>query len=99
MLKERLLALIEAFGDRRVLVVGDIIADEFIYGKISRVSREAPVLILKDDATEMVCKGPDYTVESVPERAVGQSSGGRTVIVGDEKRHSTRDFVARLAGR
>ena len=33
MLKERLLALIEAFGDRRVLVVGDLIADEFIYGE------------------------------------------------------------------
>jgi len=45
------------------------------------------------------CKGPDYTVDSVPERAVVQSYGGRTVIVGGEKRHSTRDFVARLAGR
>ena len=52
--------------------------------------------LLKPDAH---CKGPDYTVESVPERAVVQSYGGRTVIVGDEKRHSTRDFVARLAGR
>ena len=52
--------------------------------------------LLKPDAH---CKGPDYTVESVPEHAVVQSYGGRTVIVGDEKRHSTRDFVARLAGR
>ena len=45
------------------------------------------------------CKGPDYTVDSVPERAVVQSYGGRTVIVGDEKHHSTRDLVARLTGR
>ena len=45
------------------------------------------------------CKGPDYTVDSVPERAAVQSYGGRTVIVGDEKRHSTRDLVARLTGR
>jgi len=52
--------------------------------------------LLKPDAH---CKGPDYTVASVPEHAVVQSYGGRTVIVGDEKRHSTRDFVARLAGR
>ena len=52
--------------------------------------------LLRPDAH---CKGPDYTVESVPERAVVQAYGGRTVIVGDEKRHSTRDLVARLTGR
>ena len=40
-----------------VLVVGDLIADEFIYGEVARVSREAPVLILKYDATEMVAGG------------------------------------------
>ena len=41
-LKERLLALIDGFSNRRVLVVGDLIADEFIYGEVARVSREAP---------------------------------------------------------
>jgi D-glycero-beta-D-manno-heptose 1-phosphate adenylyltransferase len=46
---------------------------------------------------EVHCKGPDYTVESVPERGVVQEYGGRTVIVGDEKQHSTRDLVARLS--
>ena len=40
----RLSAIIDAFSSRRVLVVGDLIADEFIYGEVSRVSREAPVL-------------------------------------------------------
>jgi rfaE bifunctional protein nucleotidyltransferase chain/domain len=45
------------------------------------------------------CKGPDYTIETVPERGVVQSYGGRTVIVGDAKRHSSRDLVARLASR
>lgn len=54
------------------------------------------LLLLQPDAH---CKGPDYTVESVPERVVVQAYGGRTVIVGDEKRHSTSDFVARLSGR
>ena len=49
--KERLLALVDGFSSRRVLVVGDLIADEFIYGEVARVSREAPVLILKYDAT------------------------------------------------
>jgi len=55
--KERLLSLVDGFASRRVLVVGDLIADEFIYGEVSRVSREAPVLILKYDATETVAGG------------------------------------------
>jgi len=45
------------------------------------------------------CKGTDYTVETVPERAIVQAYGGRTAIVGDPKSHSTRDLVARLNGR
>jgi rfaE bifunctional protein nucleotidyltransferase chain/domain len=45
------------------------------------------------------CKGTDYTVDSVPERAVVQSYGGRTAIVGDPKDHSTRDLLARIAER
>ncbi len=43
------------------------------------------------------CKGTDYTVESVPERAVVEAYGGRTAIVGDPKAHSTRDIVAAIA--
>jgi rfaE bifunctional protein kinase chain/domain len=53
----RLRRLIAKFSGTRVVVVGDLIADEFIYGQIERVSREAPVLILKYDATEIVPGG------------------------------------------
>jgi rfaE bifunctional protein nucleotidyltransferase chain/domain len=42
------------------------------------------------------CKGTDYTVDTVPERAIVSAYGGRTAIVGDPKDHSTRDIVARL---
>jgi rfaE bifunctional protein nucleotidyltransferase chain/domain len=42
------------------------------------------------------CKGTDYTVDSVPERAIVQAYGGRTAIVGDPKDHSTRDLLARI---
>src|SRR5256885_748466 len=63
--KARLLALVDAFSSRRVLVVGDLIADEFIYGEVSRVSREAPVLILKYDATEMVAGGAGNAANNV----------------------------------
>jgi len=43
------------------------------------------------------CKGTDYTLDTVPERAVVQAYGGRTAIVGDDKQHSTRDLIARLS--
>jgi rfaE bifunctional protein nucleotidyltransferase chain/domain len=43
------------------------------------------------------CKGTDYTVDTVPERAVVQEYGGRTAIVGDAKNHATRDLLARIA--
>jgi D-glycero-beta-D-manno-heptose 1-phosphate adenylyltransferase len=45
------------------------------------------------------CKGTDYTVDSVPERASVASYGGRTAIVGDPKTHSTRDLLARVSRR
>jgi rfaE bifunctional protein nucleotidyltransferase chain/domain len=43
------------------------------------------------------CKGTDYTIESVPERAVVAGYGGRTAIVGDAKTHATREILARVA--
>jgi len=43
------------------------------------------------------CKGTDYTVDSVPERAVVAGYGGRTAIVGDPKSHATRELLARIA--
>ena len=55
-LESRLLGLIDSFRGRRVAVVGDLIADEFIHGRVARVSREAPVLILDYDQT-VVCPG------------------------------------------
>ena len=48
---------------------------------------------------EAHCKGTDYTVETVPEREVVRAYGGRTVIVGDPKDHSSRDVIARIRDR
>jgi rfaE bifunctional protein kinase chain/domain len=50
-------ALIRRFARVRLAVVGDLVADEFIYGRLDRVSREAPVLILRYDSTEIVPGG------------------------------------------
>jgi len=74
--RDRLLALIDGFSSRRVVVIGDIIADEFIYGEVARVSREAPVLILKYDATEMVAGGAGNAANNVA------ALGGHVALVG-----------------
>lgn len=55
--RESLLTLIARFGRQRVGVLGDLVADEFIHGEISRVSREAPVLILKQREKRIVPGG------------------------------------------
>jgi rfaE bifunctional protein kinase chain/domain len=55
--RERLTHLIDRFTKPRIVVFGDLIADEFVYGRVARVSREAPVLILEYDSTEILPGG------------------------------------------
>lgn len=56
---------------------------------------EELLLALKPDVH---AKGTDYTEDSVPERNVVRSYGGRVAIVGDPKDHSTSAILARLGG-
>jgi rfaE bifunctional protein nucleotidyltransferase chain/domain len=55
---------------------------------------EALLLALKPD---IHAKGTDYTEDTVPEREVVWSYGGRVAIVGDPKDHSTSELIQRLA--
>ncbi len=57
----------------------------------------APVLTALAPAVH--AKGTDYTVDSVPERAVVAAYGGRTVICGDPKDHATTDAIAVILER
>jgi bifunctional ADP-heptose synthase (sugar kinase/adenylyltransferase) len=57
MQQDRLVNIVRRFSERRLLIVGDSIADKFLYGSISRVSREAPVFILRHELTETVPGG------------------------------------------
>lgn len=45
--------LVRAFAGRKVLVVGDLVADHYIYGETDRISREAPVLIVRYESAEV----------------------------------------------
>lgn len=72
---EHLLSLTGALRGREVAVVGDVVADEFVYGRVARVSREAPVLILEYDSTEIVPGGAGNAANNIA------ALGGRATLV------------------
>jgi rfaE bifunctional protein kinase chain/domain len=78
----RLLALVDRIAGRKVVVAGDLLADEFIYGEIARVSREAPVLILNYDSTEVVPGGAGNAAANVA--ALGGTARATGVAGRDE---------------
>lgn len=45
--------LLDGFSGARIAVLGDLVADEFVYGETDRISREAPVLIVRYESAEM----------------------------------------------
>jgi rfaE bifunctional protein kinase chain/domain len=81
----RLLSIVDRFPRVRIAVFGDLIVDEFIYGEIARVSREAPVLILNYDSTELVPGGAGNAASNVA------ALGGRAVAIGMTGRDDTGD--------
>jgi len=84
----RLRKIVEAFPKITVTVLGDLVADEFIFGEISRVSREAPVLILKHRERTVVPGGganaannlADLGVNVLPVGIVGNDEPGRLLL-------------------
>lgn len=82
-----------AATDRAELVAALRVVDYVVIFPDRTVER-----LLRTLQPDVHCKGTDYTVDSVPERAVVAEYGGRTAIVGDPKDHATRDLLARIAG-
>src|SRR3989449_11484097 len=80
----RLAEIVEQFSGKKVVLYGDFVADEFQYGDISRVSREAPVLILKHRETKLVPGGGANATNNLvalgakvlPVTAVGNDAAG-----------------------
>ena len=102
----QLLALVDALKDRTVAVIGDLVADEFVYGRVARVSREAPVLILEYDSTEIVPGGGGNAANNVAALGgaarlvalLGRDDVGRRVSARLHRRVDQRGVV-RAAGR
>jgi rfaE bifunctional protein kinase chain/domain len=92
---ERLKRIVESFPKVTVTVVGDLVADEFIFGEISRVSREAPVLILKHRERTVVPGGganainnlADLGVNVLPVGVVGDDEAGRLLLKALRHKH------------
>ena len=80
-------------GDRAVLVAALASVDHVVVFAEDDVG---PLLLaLRPDVH---CKGTDYTPETVPEREVVRSYGGRVAIVGDAKDHDTRRLIEKVRG-
>lgn len=84
----RLRKIVESFPKVTIAVLADLVADEFVFGEISRVSREAPVLILKHRDRKVVPGGganaihnlADLGVNVLPVGVVGDDEAGRSLL-------------------
>jgi rfaE bifunctional protein kinase chain/domain len=86
----RLRQTVEAFRGRTVVVVGDLIADEYLFGKPARISREAPVLILRFTEREVGLGGSANAAHNV------HALGARVVPIGVVGRDSPGDELLGL---
>jgi D-glycero-beta-D-manno-heptose-7-phosphate kinase len=78
----RLLTLVAAFPKQSICVVGDFVLDQFVTGEISRVSREAPILILRHRKTETYPGGAANAVNNLADLGAKVSAVG---VVGDDE--------------
>ena len=101
---ERLRKIVQSFPNVTVTVLGDLVADEFIYGEISRVSREAPVLILKHRERTVVPGGganavmnlADLGVTVLPVGIVGDDEPGKLLLQAFKKKKIATSGILKL---
>jgi len=99
-----LLALLERFPRQRVVMLGDLVADESVYGEITRVSREAPVLILKERERQVVPGGGANAANNLaalgahvfPVGVVGDDEPGDALLRYFRERHVSIRRIARV---
>jgi rfaE bifunctional protein kinase chain/domain len=105
-MQQRLRRIVESFSKISVMVVADMIADEFISGEIARVSREAPVLILRHRERTLVPGGGANAVmnlaalgvTALPVGLVGDDEAGRSLLQIFRKNKISVSGISRLKG-
>lgn len=80
-MNKALLEIVEKMQKRKIMVIGDMVADVYLEGKISRISREAPVLILEHTAEKVVPGGASNAVHNT---ATLSGSVYAVGVVGDD---------------
>lgn len=93
-MQKNLLKLLDRFSNRKVLVIGDLIADEFLYGRIARVSREAPVLVLEYSDPVRLPGGAANAANNLLDLGCGVAIAG---AVGQDE--PGKDLIAVLRGK
>jgi D-glycero-beta-D-manno-heptose 1-phosphate adenylyltransferase len=68
-------------------------------GYVTIFDEKSPARLLQVLKPDFQCKGTDYTAESVPEAEIVEAEGGKVVIVGDPKDHSTTAVLEKMRGR
>ncbi len=89
------------FPNKKIVIVGDLVADQFLRGTIARVSREAPVFILRHDETETLAGGAANAAVNVASLRgnaflvglVGNDSDGRELLQKLKRSNVNCDFV------
>src|SRR5512142_3428367 len=76
-----LASLLPAFSSAEVVVVGDFVADEYVYGETERISREAPVLIVRYESSELKAGGAGNAAANLAALGVRVRAVG---VVGDD---------------
>jgi D-glycero-beta-D-manno-heptose-7-phosphate kinase len=97
---------VEQFNTKTIVLLGDFVADEFQYGDISRVSREAPVLILKHRETRIVPGGGANAAHNLatlgarvlPVTAVGDDAAGDALIAHFRRQRVNVSGIFRVKG-
>jgi D-glycero-beta-D-manno-heptose-7-phosphate kinase len=90
----RLRGLIACFKGKRVLVIGDMVADEYLIGRPTRISREAPVLILELDKEQLIPGGA--TNVAVNARSLSAETFLAGVVGNDITGHKLRQTISDL---
>ncbi|MEK6375363.1 MAG: PfkB family carbohydrate kinase [Acidobacteriota bacterium] len=86
--RARLLQLTEAMKGKLIVVYGDVVADRFIYGTPKRISREAPVLILRQYRDDILLGGAGNAINNIlslgglpiPVSVLGNDAAGRELV-------------------
>ncbi|HEY2660082.1 MAG TPA: D-glycero-beta-D-manno-heptose 1-phosphate adenylyltransferase [Caulobacteraceae bacterium] len=84
--------MIESLQGRRLLVIGDVMLDRFVYGRADRVSPEAPALVLQIESDRWVLGGAANVAANIA------ALGGRAILVGRVGADDDAATIARLAG-